>query len=368
MDYYKILGINKSSSEEEIKKAFRKLAHKYHPDKKGGNEQKFKEISEAYSILSDKSKREQYDRFGKVFSAEGGFGGPFDGFSAEGGSASGWGFGFDPSAFADFSDLGDVFDAFFEGLGVRQKRRAYHRGSDIEIAVEISLEEAFRGAEKEIKYRAGAGCEKCSGKGYDAKVGLEKCAACGGKGEIKEVRKTFFGGFTQIKDCKECRGLGEIPKQTCAVCGGLGKIIAERQLKIKILLGVSDGQVVKILGAGEAGERGAEAGDLYAVIRVKPHSFFQRQGNDLIIKRKISLVDIFLKKKIEIPIIGGNKLNVEIPEDFNLRDNLRIRGEGMPIFGGHGRGDLVVELEIKTPKNLSIKAKKILEDFEKEFD
>ena len=361
MDYYKILGINKGASEDEIKKAFRKLAHKYHPDKKGGNEQKFKEINEAYSILSDKGKREQYDRFGRAFDGGGGSregAGPFEGF----------GFGFDPSAFSDFSDMGDIFDAFFEGLGVRQKRRAYHRGSDIEIVVEISLEESFRGAEKEIKYRAGAGCEKCEGKGHDIKAGLEKCVACGGKGEIKEVRKTFFGGFTQIKDCKECRGLGEIPKRICVSCGGLGKIIAERQLKIKILPGVSDGQVIKIQGVGEAGERGAEAGDLYAVIRIKPHQVFRRQENNLIINKEVNLIDILLAKKIGIPTIGGNKLSVEIPADFSLRNNLKIAKEGMPILGSFGRGDLIVELEIKTPKNLSIKAKKILEDFEKELD
>ena len=161
--------------------------------------------------------------------------------------------------------------------------------------------------------------------------------------------------------------MGEIPKQVCAACGGLGKIIAGRQLRVKILPGISDGQVIKVRGAGEAGERGAEAGDLYAVIRIKPHSFFRRQENDLVIKREMGIVNILLKKKIEIPTIGGNKLSIEIPTDFNLMDNLRIKGEGMPILGNFGRGDLIVELEIKTPKNLSARAKKILEDFEKEL-
>src|SRR3989344_3991292 len=330
MNYYHILGINKGASEEEIKKAFRKLAHKHHPDKKGGDEKKFKEINEAYSILSDKKKREQYDKYGRVFSAGGGDAGPqwggqepFGGFSGAGFSAdSGFGFGFDPSSFSEGADLSDVFEAFFEGMGVRQKRRTYERGGDIEIIQEISLEEAFKGVEKEIRYKILVDCEKCEGKGYDQKAGFDKCAVCGGRGEIKE----------------------------------------------KIVQGIHDGQLITIKGAGEAGQRGTGAGDLYVRIKIKPHNIFHREGNDLIISKNVKLMDILLGKKIEIPIISGYKLHIEIPTDFDIRQNVIISNEGMPVFGAYGRGNLIVELKIKTPKKISAKAKKSLEDIEKEIE
>lgn len=362
MDYYKILGLNNGASEDEIKKSFRKLAHKYHPDKKGGDEKKFKEISEAYSILSDKKKKEQYDKYGRVFEGNQGASGPF-----AGGPFGGFGFEFDPSAFSEFTDLGDVFDAFFEGLGVKQKRRTYYRGADLEIGVEITLEEAFYGAEKEIKYSSKIKCDKCKGNGYDTAAGFEKCHVCGGQGEIKESRKSFFGDFTQVKTCQQCFGSGQIPKSVCRDCRGVGKISGERKIKVEIHPGVSNGQLIKIKGMGEAGERGAEAGDLYVRVKIKPHNIFERIGNDLLFKKEISLIDILLEKKIEIPLISGEKLKIEIPENFNLRENLKISGGGMPIFGNFGRGNLIVESKIKTPKKLSAKAKKILEDLEGEI-
>lgn len=372
MDYYHILGINKGATEEEVKKAFRKLAHKYHPDKKGGDEKKFKEISEAYSILSDKKKREQYDKYGKVFEGAGpqwGGQGPFGGFSEAGFSNNGgFGFGFDPSSFSEGADLGDIFEAFFEGIGVRQKRRTYERGGDVEIIQEISLEEAFRGVEKEIRYKILVNCEKCEGKGYDQKAGFEKCSICAGRGEIKETRKSFFGSFTQVKQCKECLGAGQISKSLCAQCHGTGRISGERQIKIKIAQGVHDGQLITIKKAGEAGQRGTEAGDLYIRIKIKPHHVFHREGNDLIIKKDVKLIDVLLGKKIEIPTISGHKLHIEIPTDFDIRQNMIISNEGMPVFSSYGRGNLIVELKIKTPKKISVKAKKALEDLEREIE
>ncbi|MBI5079125.1 DnaJ domain-containing protein [Candidatus Wolfebacteria bacterium] len=368
-DYYKILGINKGASEEEVKKAFRKLAHKYHPDKKGGDDKKFKEINEAYQTLSDKNKREQYDQFGRVFDGAqgqqwGGQNGPFGGFSA---GEGGFGFGFDPSSFGDASDLGEIFDAFFEGMGVRQKRRTYRRGADVEIAQEITLEEAFNGTKRELKYKIAVSCDKCVGKGYDEKAGFDKCGVCGGRGEIKEARKTFFGNFTQVKSCKKCSGSGQIPKNSCRHCGGLGKVAGERTIKLEIYPGVDNGQIIQIKGAGEAGEAGSEAGDLYARIKIKPHHIFERRGNDLLIKKEVNLINILLGKKIEIPTIAGEKLTVEIPEDFDLRQQLVISGKGMPVFGGSGRGNLITEFKIKTLKKLNAKARKILEDLEKEI-
>jgi len=370
-DYYKILGIHKGATEEEVKKAFHQLAHKHHPDK-GGDEKKFKEINEAYQILSNKEKRAQYDRFGQVFSGGAGpsygaggfgFGGPFD-FSQGGpyGSEVKFDFG------GDFGDIGDIFDAFFEGLGVRQKRRTYERGADIQIVQEITLEEAFRGAEKKINYSISVRCQKCGGLGHDPQAGFEKCPICAGRGEIRETRRSFFGDFVQVKACDKCFGAGQLPKKICDICRGSGKMRGEKNITVEIRAGVSDGQIIKVQSAGEAGERGTKEGDLYVKIRIKPHSIFKRQGDDLFIKKEIKLIDLLLAKKIDIPTISGNKLKVEIPTDFDLKNNLRISAEGMPRFNGSGRGDLIVELAVKTPKKVNLKVKKILEDLGGELD
>jgi len=366
-DYYKILGVPRDASEEEIKKAFRKLAHKYHPDK-GGDEKKFKEINEAYQVLSNKEKRAQYDRFGRVF--EGATGPGFGaGFEWPFGFAQGEPFGEVKFDFGgDFGDLSDIFDAFFEGLGVKQKRRTYQRGADVQITEEISLEEAFRGTEKRIKYSVLVRCEKCNGLGYDPKEGFEKCNVCGGRGEIREVRRTFFGQFEQVKRCEHCFGTGEIPKKICDVCRGSGRVKGERDITVEIRPGISDGQIIKIPSAGEAGERGTKEGDLYVRVKIKPHPVFRRQGDDLIVKKEVKLIDLLLGKKIEIPTISGNKLKIEVPENFDLKNNLRIPGEGMPHFGSFGRGDLFVELNIKTPKRMSERAKKFLEELKKEIE
>lgn len=363
-DYYKILGVSRNASEEEIKKAFRKLAHKYHPDK-GGDENKFKEINEAYSVLSNKEKRAQYDRFGRVFDGSTAGAGGFGGFG-------GWPFGeirFDFESAP--SDLSDIFDAFFEGMGVKEKRRTYHRGSDVEVIQEISLDEAFRGVSKEISYRIGVRCEKCDGFGHDAKAGYEKCGVCGGRGEIKETRNTFFGAFAQVRTCQSCFGSGRIPKKICEVCRGSGRVVGEKKIKIEIRPGVADNQIIKVKGGGEFGERagqtGAVEGDLYVRIKIRHHPVFSRQGDALIVRKEVNLTDLLLGKKIEISTIGGNKLKIEIPADFDLKNNLRIAGEGMPKQDGYGRGDLIVDLIVKTPEKLSAKAKKILEELEKEL-
>lgn len=375
MDYYKILGINKGSSEEEIKKAFRKLAHQYHPDK-GGDEKKFKEINEAYQVLSNKEKRSQYDRFGRVFSAGGGSppdgragayggdGGPFGDFQG------GWPFGdikvdFDSSG---FSDINDVFDAFFEGMGVKQKRRTYERGTDIQVAQEITLEETYKGVEKEIKYKVLIRCQKCNSIGHDPKAGFAQCSKCGGRGEIKESSRSFFGNFVQVKACPACFGAGQIPNKVCETCRGSGRVAGDRSAKIEIRKGIQDGQIIKIKSAGEAGERGATEGDLYIRIKVKAHHIFQRYGDDLLIRKEMKMTDILLGKKVEIPTISGKKLHIEVPADFNIKNNLRVSGEGMPHFGSFGSGDLIVELQIKTPKKLNNKLKNILEDLEGEIE
>ncbi len=369
-DYYKILGVSRDASEDEIKKAFRKLAHQYHPDKKGGDEKRFKEINEAYQILSNREKKAQYDKFGRVFDGQQGFGG----FSAGGGSSSGWDFGqgFGGFDFNDFGDMGDIFEAFFDGMGIRQKRKTYKRGSDIEIVQEITLEESFRGVEKQIKYKTDVKCQRCGGIGHDPKAGTNKCEICDGKGEIKETRNTFFGSFSQIKTCAKCHGIGEIPNKICEVCKGTGRVKGEKEIMLKILSGISDGQMIKVNGGGESGERGAEDGDLFIRVRVKPHDVFQRKGDDLIIKKEISLLDLLLisadNKKLEVRTISGRNINIEIPPDFDLSKPLKVSGEGMPHFNRFGKGDLYIEFKVKTPRKINSKIKKLLDDLKKELD
>ncbi len=362
MDYYKILGINKSASDEEIKKAYRKLAHQHHPDKTGGDDKKFKEINEAYQILSNKEKRAQYDRFGRVFSGQpagGGFdfsGGPgFGGFSFDFG-----GEGFDSS------NLGDFFDAFFEGLGVKQKRRTYRRGSDAKIAVELTLEEAFKGGKRNLVIESFVYCEKCGGKGHDPKAGFAKCVSCDGRGEIRETRSTFFGNFSQVKTCDKCRGIGQTPNKICRSCDGGGRVRGKRNIEINLFSGIDNGQIIKIVGGGEAGENNAGFGDLYAIVKISPHSVFTRKGDDLFVKKEADLLDILLGGEIDVPSVSGGRAVFEIPAGFNLKEPARIKGEGMPSARG-GRGDLFVELEVKTPKRLSEKTRAILEELKKEL-
>lgn len=355
-DYYKILGVEKSASEEDIKKAYRKLAHQHHPDKAGGNSDKFKEINEAYQVLSNKEKRTQYDRYGRVFDGQpGGGANPFaNGFNFDG-------FGFDPGNMEDMGNISDIFEAFFDGMGVK-KRKSYHRGSDLEYIQDLTLEEAFRGAEKKIRVKMYLPCAICKAAGYFAEAGVTECATCSGRGEIKESRSTFFGNFSQVRSCPKCNGIGQIPNKPCGDCKGSGRAVGTKELTIAITPGVSNDQLIKMAGAGEAGERGAESGDLYVRVRIAPHKIFERRGDDLFIRKEASLLDVLLGTKIEIPTIGGNVLRVEIPNNFNLKEKMKISGEGMTKFGGFGRGDLYVDWEVKTPKKIGSKVKKALED------
>ena len=376
-DYYKILGVHKSSSAEEVKKAYRKLAHQHHPDKQGGDEAKFKEINEAYQVLSDLQKRAQYDRFGTAEP----FGSPRWDYG-EAGGAGGWdfsGFGGVPgwegfNVQYDFGDLGDVFESFFEGLGVRPKRPTYRRGSDLETIEEITLEEVFRGAVKDLHIKTSVTCKACNGQGGDPAAGSKQCTVCHGRGEVREERKTFFGSFAQVRACNTCKGFGQIPNKVCSICKGGGRVLGEHKLRVEILPGIQDNQTIKIKGGGEAGERGTGVGDLYVRVRIKPHHTFARRNDDLVVRKEVKVMDLLLGRKIEIPTISGGKIHVEIPAGFNLKEALKIPGEGMPRFsagggpasGWGGRGDLLVDLIIKAPKKPSGRMQKLLEDLEKE--
>jgi molecular chaperone DnaJ len=369
-DYYEILGVAKTASEEDIKKAYRKLAHRYHPDKAGGDTAKFKEINEAYQVLSDKTKRAQYDRFG---TAE-----PGAGFGGGQWGSWGGGAGFDPSQFEGMGDFGDIFETIFGGMGGgRTAQRTHERGSDLEMREEITLEEAFRGVVKTLRYRTFAPCATCAGKGAAPGSGFGKCSVCNGQGQIREQRRTIFGTFSQARVCTKCHGTGEVPQKPCATCKGAGRVQAEREAKLSLLPGIEDGQIIKLAGAGEAGERGTAAGDLYVRVRVRPHAVFARRGADLIVTRELRLADVLLGNAIDVPVIEGGSIRAEIPPHFNLKEMLRIPHKGMPRFGsakigaggpeGGSRGDLLVDFIIKAPKSPNARTKKLLEDLAKEL-
>lgn len=361
-DYYKILGVNKGATGEEIKKAYRKLAHEHHPDKKGGNEAKFKEINEAYQVLGDQKKRETYDRFGTA--EPGGFGGgagggwPGDGFQ--------WGQGA-PSGFegVDMGDLGDIFETFFGGMGGGARRRTVTHGSDLETVQEITLEDAYHGVRKSIVIRTFVACTACKGQGGDPDSGTETCTACDGKGEVREEKRTFFGSFSQVIACQRCHGAGKIPKKVCAVCKGSGRVAGERKAELDITPGIADGQIIQIKGLGEAGERGAASGDLYVRVRIKKHPGFERRGDDIVVRKELNVFDLLLGRKISVKALDGKNIEAEIPPHFNLKDDLRIPGKGMPRFRSFGSGDLLVEFILKAPQKLSGKERKVLEDLEK---
>ena len=362
-DYYEILGVSRSASEEEIKKAFRRLAHQYHPDKSGGDEKKFKEINEAYQVLSDKRKRVQYDRYGKTFDGRGfdasGFEeawGPFGGINFEG---------------FDFSNLGgfeDVFGSFFGGRTAHQGKR---KGSNIQVVLDITLKEVFFGVKKDISFRIFVKCKHCSGLGYDRNAGLEKCKACSGSGKIRHQHSSFCGSFVQVRECDKCFGSGQSPKKICGECGGSGRIMSNKIVSVEIKPGIYNGQLIKISGEGEAGLRGEKSGDLFIKINILPDKIFELDGDNLVVRKKIGLKDLLLERKIKMEGIDGNEISLEIPSDFSLDDTLTIKGEGMPrsgVFGSSKRGDLIVKFSLKTPKRLSSKAKKLAQDLADELE
>ncbi len=362
-DYYKILGVAKNAPEEDIKKAYRKLAHQHHPDKKGGNAEEFKAINEAYQVLSNKEKRAQYDKFGRVF--DGGQGGPQGGANP----FSGFGFdvNFDPGMFEGMEG-GDIFEAFFEGMGIKNRRRTYERGADLEFTVSITLEEAFNGVAKTVPASRFAACKDCAGLGSDQKAGTTQCATCSGQGEVRETRRGFFGNSVHVRQCGTCAGTGTIPNKKCATCAGDGRIKEKTTISFTVMAGIEDGQIIKITGAGDKGARGAAAGDAYVRVQVEKSKLFERRGADLITRKEITATDLLLGNKIEVVGIGGTMFTAEIPDATPISDAIRIPAAGMPRLGSKSRGDLYIKLVIVKPKKLSAKAKGLLEDLKKELE
>jgi len=366
-DYYEILGVERNATEKDIKSAFYKLAHKYHPDK-GGDEKKFKEINEAYQVLSDKEKRAQYDQFGRVF--EGAGAGPQGGPGFEGFDFRNFGFGQDSgSSFNfEFGDLGEVFEEIFGGgAGFRaRQRRDFKRGKDIQIDIEVPLEEILTEKEKEIVLDKYVVCSRCSGKGAEPGSKVNECFSCRGTGQVQQMKRTFFGTITQSVICPECKGQGFRPEKLCNVCRGEGRIKEREKIKITIPVGVDTNQVIKVKGKGEAGKRGGIAGDLYLRLVVKEHPLFQRKGDDLYSNVSISFSQAALGGEIEVLTPEGKKILLKVPEGTESGKVFRISKKGVPHFGGYGRGNLYIELKIKTPKKLSRKQKELLEKLKEE--
>jgi len=357
-DYYKILGVPRQASQEEIRKAFRILAHKYHPDK-GGDERKFKEVNEAYQVLSNKEKRAQYDQFGRVF---------------EGGQGGGPGFsGFDFRQWQDlggqsfeFGDLGEVFEEIFGGGMRGRSKKDLRRGRDIQVDVLLSLKETLTGQEKEIVLDKFIPCSRCNGKGGEPGTKVKECFSCRGTGQVQQVKRTFFGTVSRTVICPECGGEGSQPEKPCNVCKGEGRMKEKEKIKVAIPSGVDTNQVLKVKGKGEAGKKGGPTGDLYLRIIVKEHNLFKRKGDNLYLTIPVSFSQAALGDEIEVSTLEGKEILLNIPAGTETGKVFRISKKGIPHFGGFGRGDLYIELVVKTPQKLNKKQKELLEKLKEE--
>lgn len=370
-DYYGILGVSRSAGSEEIKKAYRKLAHKHHPDKAGGNEAKFKEINEAYQVLSDKQKKSQYDQFGSAFDQSGaggtgGFGGfDFSGFSDafSGGGQDGFRFEFGNDA----GGFGDIFSDLFGGRTGENRRQK--RGDDVSIDIDITLPEAAAGVEKEIKMYISSVCPRCSGSGAEHGSSIKTCKTCGGSGKVRKARRTILGTFAQVEICQDCQGEGEKPERNCAKCGGDGKTKEDKTIKVKIPPGIADGQTIRLSGQGEVGFRPASGksipGDLYITTHILPHPVFKRKQDNIYCNLEINFSQAVFGSRIEVPTLRG-KVNLKIPPGIQSGKIIKLGGKGIPHLQGRGNGDMFVVVQVKTPSSLSKKQKQLLEELKKE--
>ncbi|MFO7676770.1 MAG: molecular chaperone DnaJ [Thermoplasmatota archaeon] len=357
-DYYKILNVDRNASKSDIKKAYRKLALKYHPDKNKEKEaeEKFKQISEAYAVLYDDEKRAMYDRYGhdgidQRYSSEDIFrGGDF------GDIFKGMGFGFD-----------DIFEQFFGHRRGFSNRQQTQRGRDLRFDMEIRLEDAYKGVETEIRIPRTELCDNCKGSGARPGSKPIKCRQCGGSGQMRVSQRTAFGVFTQVGTCQKCQGSGTLIENPCPECRGRGTVQKTRMIDLKIPAGVDDGSQLRLTGQGEQIGKGGTGGDLYVVIHIKKHPKFTRRGSDLFQRLNISFPQAALGSKIDVDTIGGSE-KLKIPSGTESGDVFKLSGKGMPRLHGRGYGDMYVEVHIKTPKKLSRHAKKLIEELESEID
>ncbi len=348
-DYYEVLGVSRDASQEEIKKAYRKLARRYHPDVNPGSkeaEARFKEIKEAYDVLTDPQKRAQYDQFGHIEQDFGNFNGtPFS---------------------QGFGGFEDIFDTFFGGSGFSQRRSGGpQRGADLRYDLEITLEDAAFGLKTVIKIPRIETCPVCKGSGAKAGTRPETCSHCEGTGQQQVIRNTAFGRFINMKTCEACQGEGKIIKEPCPDCSGRGQIHREREIEVKIPAGVDMGSKLRVSREGEAGRRGGAPGDLYVVLHVKPHERFKREGNDIILEFPLSFAQATLGGEILVPTLDGKKAKLRIPEGTQPGTFFRLRGKGIPYLRGFGRGDQHVMVTVQVPKKLNSKQRRALQNFAK---
>ena len=352
-DYYEVLGVSRGASEDEIKKAYKKMARKYHPDLNPGDktaEEKFKEVNEAYEVLSDADKKARYDQYGHAgvdpnFGA-GGFGGGFDGSF-------------------DFGDLGDIFGSFFGGGfggGRRTNPNAPHRGESIRMSIAISFEEAAFGCEKAVTVERYETCDTCHGNGCAPGTSPEVCPDCHGTGTVQVRRQTPMGVFATSSPCPKCGGKGRIIHQPCKDCRGSGMVRKKKTIQASIPAGIDNGQTISIRGQGNAGKNGGPAGDLLITITVRPHELFRREGTSVLCEAPITFTQAVLGAELEIPTIDG-KVKYTLPEGTQSGTTFRLKGKGIPSINGRGRGDQYVTVYIETPKNLNKEQKEALKKF-----
>ncbi len=354
-DYYKILGVEKGASADEVKKAFLKLAHQHHPDKNGGKDEKFKEINEAYQVLGNKEKRAQYDQFGSAGPGMGGFGGG-QGYGGFGGFQNG-------GMNINMDDLGEMFGGFGDifGFGGGSRSRGPRRGADIEASMSISFEEAAFGTEKDVTLRKKVVCDHCSGSGAEPGAKIDTCSACGGRGKVRHVQQTILGAIQTETVCRSCGGEGKIPSQKCSKCKGSGSVQDSVKFKVKIPAGVDDGGRIRLAGYGEVGDKGAPLGDLYINIDVRPSDKFVREDYDILTKKEIGFAQAAIGDKVEIETIHG-KVELKIPEGTQSGTVFKLKDKGIPYTNGRGTGDHLVEVIVKTPKGLNKKQKETLKE------
>ena len=348
-NYYDILGVDKKASKDEVKKAFRKLAQQHHPDK-GGDESRFKEITEAYSVLSDDKKRREYDTYGQSFGGGAPGGNPFGGFDFSGFQNGGVEF-----------DFGDLFGGGFGDLfGGRGKAR---RGRDISIDIEVTFKESVLGTKRQVLITKVGKCDICSGSGAKPGTELETCKTCNGAGRVHETRNSILGAFSSVRTCPTCDGSGKIPKEACTNCGGRGVLKKEEEINIVIPAGIDGGEMIRMPGLGEA-IKGGVSGDLYVKVHVKEHSVFKKQGLNLIMEMPVKLTDALLGTNVSITTIDDRQLEVKVPPMTAPEQTLRIRNKGVNVDGR--TGDLLIHLTAAFPKKLSGKAKKLVEELRSE--
>ncbi|MBE5820931.1 MAG: molecular chaperone DnaJ [Clostridiales bacterium] len=364
-DYYEVLGVSKSATDDELKKAYRKLAKKYHPDANPDNkqeaEEKFKEVSEAYENLSDPQKRRMYDQFGH--DGPQGFGGGNGGYYSYSSS------GFD--GFGDFGDLGDIFSSFFGGSGfggrttTRQRNSGPKKGRDLKYSMDITFEESFLGVKKDISIYREEDCETCHGNKAKPGTKAERCTTCGGTGTVRQTVSTILGQMQTTKTCSACGGEGEIIKEKCPECKGRGKVRKQVKIKVTIPAGISDNQTVVLRKEGEAGTKGGERGDLYIVVRVKKHSIFTRQNDNIFCEIPITFTQATLGADLKVPMVDGKSEVYRIPEGTQTGTKFTIKNKGFKSINGNWNGDFIFTVTVQTPKKLTSEQREILQQLAK---